>query len=224
MIMNNVNRLFAISAIYVPIMMILMFYPQIDDFYTYTVPLNSLVIPDYLPENAKNFQEIQIYKDSECFTTLNGNLFCYSSPSFEDGPRAAYVIGENGIDGEIHFDPVNMGANYFLMLNKTKVSEDKTLITFADKGYKIGNDQHTSYEVTDDFEFTATVEKFDTFISHCTNYEGTSVTIVQYLGIRTMDGTDYFLTWHTSANSESGVVCNYPQIIQHSLGYNFRQL
>ncbi len=223
--MNNVNTLFVISTIYVPIMMILMFYPQIDDFYTYTVPLNSLVIPDYLPDIAKNFQEMHDYKDSECFTTRNGNLFCYSKPHlFDDGPRATYVIGENGIDGEIHFDPVNLGANYFLMLNMTKISEDKAQITFADKGYKIGNDQRTLYAITDDFEFSATVEIFDTFISHCTNYEGTSVTIVQYLGIKTIDGMDYFLTWHTSADSEFGVVCNYPQIIQHSLDYNFGQL
>jgi len=98
------------------------------------------------------------------------------------------------------------------------------LITFADKSYKIGNEQRTLYEIVDDFEFTATVEKFDTFISHCTNYEGTSVTIVQYLGIKTLNGIDYFLTWHTSADSEQGVVCDYPQIIQHSLKHNFREL
>lgn len=222
--MNDSNKLFVISTIYVPILLIFIFYPQIDDFYTYTVPLNSIIIPDYLPDISLNFQEMYDYEGSECFTTSNGNLFCYSSPLFDGSPRASYVIGENGIDGEIHFDPVNPGVSYFLMLNMTLISDDKALITFADKGYKIGNEQRTLYEITDDFEFSAPVEKFDTFISHCTNYEGTSVTIVQYLGIKKINEIDYFLTWHTSGDSEQGVVCNYPQIIQHSLNYNFRQL
>ena len=195
-------------------------YPAIDDYYKYSLPLNSLIIPNYLPDIAKSFENLHNNKNSECFTTPNGNLFCYSKPhSFEDGLRAAYVIGQSGIDGEIHFDPVELGASYFLMLNMTLISDDKVMITFADKDYKIGN-----YNVDDDFEFSAPVEKFDTFISHCTNYEGTSATIVQYLGIKTIDGNDYFLTWHTSADSESGITCNYPQIIQHSLGHNFRQL
>ena len=37
----------------------------------------------------------------------------------------------------------------------------------------------------------------------------------------TIDGVDYFLTWHMLAHSEKGVACDYPQIIQHSLNHNF---
>ena len=222
--MKNVNILFVISTIYLPIMLILLFYPQIDDYYTYSVPLNSLVIPDYLPDIAENFQEMYDYKDSECFTTLNGNLFCYSSPLFEGIPRPSYVIGENGFDGEIHFDPVDYGTSYFTMKNMTRISDDIAMITFADRDYRVGNSTFAKYEITDEFEFTEVIEKFDTFIAKCHNYEGTSVTLVQYLGIKTIEGTDYFLTWHTSADSESGVVCDYPQIIQHSLKHNFRDL
>ena len=95
---------------------------------------------------------------------------------------------------------------------------------FADKNYRIGNSQETFYEIDDNFEFIASVEKFDTFISHCSNYEGTIITIVQYLGIQEINGDDYFLTWHTGADSKQGIACNYPQIIQHSLDYNFREL
>jgi len=50
------------------------------------------------------------------------------------------------------------------------------------------------------------------------------VTIVQYLGVDTIDGLDYFLTWHMLANSEQGVTCDYPEIIQHSLEHNFKEL
>jgi len=77
------------------------------------------------------------------------------------------------------------------------------------------------YEITDEFEFSAIIEKFDTFIAKCNNSEGTSVTIVQYLGITTIGDTEYFVTWHTIANSESGIACDYPQIIQYSFGHDF---
>lgn len=221
--MNNVNILFVISTIFVPLLLISMSYESIEDFYTYSVPLNSLVMSDHA-DIVKNFQKMYDYKDSECFTTSNGNLFCYSNPLIEDGPRATIVLSENGFDGEIHFDPVDSGTSYFTMKNMTRISDDSAMIIFADNNYRVGNKDRTTYEITDKFEFDAIVEKFDSFIAKCNNYEGTSVTIVQYLGVDTIDGVDYFLTWHTLADSEQGVICDYPQIIQHSLKHNFGDL
>jgi len=222
--MNGVNVLFVISCILVLLLVISMNYESISDFYEYSVPLNSLVIPNYA-DIVKNFQKMYDYKDSECFTTPNGNLFCYSKPLlFEDGPRATIMLSENGFDGEIHFDPVDPGTSYFTMKNMTRISDDTAMITFADNNYRVGNKDRTTYEITDKFEFDAIVEKFDSFIAKCNNYEGTSVTLVQYLGVDTIDGVDYFLTWHTLADSEEGISCNYPQIIQHSLKHNFREL
>ena len=200
-------------------------YESISDFYEYSVPLNSLVIPDYLPDMEKNFQEMYDYKDTTCFTTPNENLFCYSKPHmYEYGISTSYVIGENGFDGEIHFDSIDVGVSYFTMKNMTLINNDTVMITFADKDYRVGNATSTQYDITDKFEFTEIIEKYDTFIVKCNDYDGTSVTIVQYLGIDTIYGIDYFLTWHTPANSEQGVSCDYPQIIQHSLKHNFREL
>ena len=218
------NLLLVISVIVVGIILILINYESISDFYTYSVPLKDFTLSK-ISDFSRTFQDVQ-NDDSECFTTLNGNNFCYLNPVRfnDDGSSASLVKGENGIEGEIHFDPVDVGAGYFLMLDMTLVSDDKARITFADKGYRISNSQETLYEIDDKFEFSATIEKFDTFISHCSNYEGTGVTIVQYLGIREINGIDYFLTWHTSANSEQGIACDYPQIIKHSLDYNFREL
>jgi len=88
----------------------------------------------------------------------------------------------------------------------------------------VGNKNRVDYEITDKFEFDVIVEKFDSFIAKCNNYEGTSVTLVQYLGVDTIDGIDYFLTWHTGADLENPITCDYPQIIQHSLEHNFREL
>ena len=170
--MNGVNVLFAISCIFVPLLLISMNYESISDFYEYSVPLNSLVIPDYA-DIVKNFQKMYDYKDSECFTTPNGNLFCYSSPLFEDGPRTAIVLSENGFDGEIHFDPVDPGTSYFTMKNMTLIKGDTTMITFADNDYRVGNRERIDYEITDEFEFSTVIEKFDTFIVKCNNYEGT---------------------------------------------------
>jgi hypothetical protein len=222
--MKNVNILFVISTIYVPIMMILLFYPQINDFYTYSVPLNSLVVGPNFFGDPEQFEKISKDKESKCFTTLNNNFYCYGKPRIHDEHPISTVTGPNGIDGELHFNPIDRGVGYFTMKNMTLIQEDTAMITFADNDYRVGNKDRTDYEITDKFEFDTIIEKFDTFIAKCNNYEGTSVTIVQYLGVDTIDGQDYFLTWHMLAQSEKGITCDYPEIIQHSLKHNFGEL
>ncbi|WP_297442036.1 hypothetical protein [Nitrosopumilus sp.] len=163
-------------------------------------------------------------KDSTCFTTLNGNFFCYEYPRIYEDSAISYVRGISGIDGELHFDPIERGVGYFTMKNMTVIFGDTALVTFADKNYRVGNKDRTTYEITDNFEFSAVIEKYDTFIAKCNSYDGTSVTVVQYLGIVTINGIEYFATWHTPASSDVGVKCKYPEIIQHSLNYNFGDL
>ncbi|MFB5620307.1 MAG: hypothetical protein ACE5RC_04160 [Nitrosopumilus sp.] len=223
--MKNANILFVISCIFVPLMLISLNYSTITDFYEYSVPLNSFVVePNFSFEQGK-FQKTNQDKDSQCFTTLNNNLFCHEKPRLHgETMLISYVIGTNGIDGEMHLDPIDLGVGYFTMKNMTRISGDTAMITFADNNYRVGNKDRTTYEITDKFEFDTIIEKFDSFIAKCNNYEGTSVTIVQYLGVDTIDGVDYFLTWHMLASSEQGVSCDYPQIIQHSLKHNFREL
>ena len=104
------------------------------------------------------------------------------------------------------------------------IDENTALFTFADKDFRIGNKDRTTYEITEDFEFDTLVEKFDSFITHCGNFDGTGATIVQYLGTATIDGVDYFLTWHAVIEPEDRFQCKYPQIIQHILNHNFREL
>ena len=222
--MKTNHLLLAISVSIVGVILISINYSLIHDFYTYSVPLKNFTVSKS-SDISTMFQEVRD-GDSKCFATLNENLFCYLNPVrfSDDGHAVSFVKGENGIEGEIHFDPVGVGATYFTMLNMTQVSDDKAIITFADKNYRIGNNKETFCEINDNFEFTATIEKFDTFISHCGNYEGTIITIVQYLGTQEINGNDYFLTWHTGADSKQGILCNYPKIIQHRLDYNFRDL
>ena len=223
--MNTNNQLFIFATILIFVVTISINYPAIDDYYKYTLPLNTLIpSPNFFEDNQNRFQEIYNEEGSECFTTPNENLFCYKKPKGNpsDGVLISYVIGQNGIDGEMHFDPVENGAFYFLMLNLTKDKDDSAIITFADKGYKIGADSHAS--LSGSFEFSSKIEPFDTFVSHCSTGEGKSVTIVQYLGTKMVDGKEYFVTWHMPANSETGVTCDYPELIQYSLNHNFKEL
>ncbi len=138
----------------------------------------------------------------------------------EDG--VSYLFSNTTkISGELHFDNIHTEDFYFTIKNITQINADTALITLADKDYRVGGDQGIIYEIKEDFEYSTTIEKFDSFIAKCNNYEGSSVTIVQYLGITTIDDVDYFMTWHTTADSESGVTCDYPQIIKHSFGHDF---
>ena len=170
------------------------------------------------------FEKTLQKEDSTCYTSLNGNLFCYEKPRMYEKLGVSYVRGENGIQGELHFDPVEKGEYYFTIKNMTQIDGNTAMITLADKDYSIQGIDGVIYFIPEKFEYSAVLEKFDSFIAKCNNYEGTIVTLVQYLGISRIDGVDYFMTWHTPAHFEKGIRCNYPEIMQYSLEYNFGDL
>lgn len=222
--MKTSDKLFVISTIYLPIMLIAMFYPQIHDFYTYSVPLNDFVIDKWAyATNPEIFSKIQNEDGSTCFTTPLKHLFCYGAPRmFQSGTGGvSYVTSSIGIDGELHFERTDNEKSYFTMKNISRINGDTAKITFADKNYRMGNKDRTKYHIADKFEFATIVKKYDTFITNCDNYEGTDANLVQYLGIKTIDGVDYFVTWHTLVSSEKGIACDYPQIIKASLNHDF---
>lgn len=221
--MKTNNILFAICTIYVPVMLIALVYPQIHDFYTYSVPLNDFTIERWMYSQSGYLSSIQNKEGTSCFTAPSGHFFCYAKPRmFEDGNGGVtYVTSDVGIDGELHFERTDVGKSYFTMKNITRINEDTARITFADKDYTVGNADRIVYKISAKFEFTATVKKYDTFITNCSNFEGTSANLVQYLGTKTIDGVDYFVTWHTLVSSEKGIACDYPQIIKVSLNHDF---
>jgi hypothetical protein len=197
--MKTVNTLFVISAIFVPLLLISLNYSAIVDFYTYSVPLDkSEIIPNFLPR-PNQFQDVYVEKDSTCYTTPSMNQYCYQKPMIFDEQKKdhlhSFIVGNNGINGEIHFDRVGLESGIFTIKNMKLIDENTALFTFADKDYRIGNQDRTTYEITEDFEFIAIIEKYDSFITHCGNIDGTGATIVQYLGTATIDDIDYFLTW-----------------------------
>jgi len=226
--MNGVNVLFVLSCIFVPLLLISINHSAIDDFYKYSVPLNKAkIITNFLPQ-PNQFQSVFDEKDSTCFTTPSMNQYCYKKPRIYDEQDKdhlfSFIVGDNGISGEIHFDRVGLEGGIFTIKNMKLIDENTALFTFADKDYSIGNKDRTTYEIIEDFEFTTIVKKYDSFITHCGNFDGTGATIAQYLGTTSIGGVEYFLTWHTVIVPEDRFQCKYPQIIQYSLDYNFREL
>ena len=202
--------------------MILLFYPQINDFYTYYVPLNSLVIErDNFLDDPDIFFKTQQNPESICYFSPNGNQYCYESPRMTGTHGISYLRGENGIQGELHFDPVEEGVSYFTIKNMTRDSNGKSILYLADNGYNSNDGYGNPIHYVNEFEYSSDVDGFETFISHCRNDMGTLVNLIQYLGIQTIDGVDYFLTWHTTATSDKGIRCDYPQIIEASLKHDF---
>ena len=225
----STNKLFVICLIYVPILLILISYPQISEFYAYSVPLNhAKIIPNFPLTNPNEFQETSQGPESTCYTTPSMNQYCYKKPKIHDGQDrdhlSSIIIGNNGINGEVHFDKVGLEGGIFTIKNMVLIDEDSAMFTLAEKNYRIGNKDRTIYEITEKFEFDAVVKKYDSFITHCGNFDGSAATIVQYLGVTNIDGTNYFVTWHTVITTPDGFVCKYPEIIQHSLQYKFGEL
>ncbi len=222
------NHLLAVSVITVGVILISINYSAISDFYAYSVPLNKAKITPNFTLQPNEFQDVRDEKDSTCHTTPSLNQYCYEKPKIRDKQDIdhlySFITGNNGINGELHFDKVGIEGGLFTIKNMKLIDKNTALFTFADKDYRIGNKDSVYYEIIEDFEFDTIVEKFDSFITHCGNFEGAGATIVQYLGTTTIDSVDYFLTWHTVIEPEERFECKYPQIIQHSLSYNFKGL
>lgn len=208
-----------ISAIMVPLLLISVNYSAIQDFYKFSVPLDSLELSKDFQDAPEQFERAKNSENSTCFTTPSMNEFCYEKPIIHDETGTSYLVGNNmGFDGgHMHFDKVNPGTSWFTIKNIKEMEDDSALITFGDRDDKVTGSFFTSSE---DFEFTATVNKFDTFVSHCNDEDGTNVRVVQYLGIQTIDDVDFFVTWHTSADLRTPIACEYPEIIQHSLSHD----
>ena len=225
--MNSVDVLFVISTIMVPLLLISLSYSSITEFYEYSVPFNkSVIIPNFQSNEQNDFKNVQNQTESTCYNTVHENLFCYTKPRIYDESQldhlSSFIVGENGINGEIHFDRVGLEGGIFTIKNMSLTDElDTVLITFADKEYRIGNKDRIDYQIAEKFEFSTLVKKFDTFITHCGNNDSTAATLVQYLGVERINDVDYFLTWHTVITSDEGLPCNYPEIIQHSLDHEF---
>lgn len=202
---------------------------SLNDIYYYLfwyAPLNDMKIEHliYSANGSAYFDKIKNMENSTCFTTPSQNYFCYSKPRMFENGGVSYIADSNGVEGELHFDQVGKGGFIFTIKNMTLTNNGETIITFSDKNYRIGNATKTIYQIKDKFQYSTTIKKFDTFISNCSDYNGNYVNVVQYLGTKTIDGVEYFMTWHTLADAKNGIDCKYPDLIQYSLKRHFGDL
>jgi len=219
--MNSVDTLFVISAIMVPLLLISLNYESINDFYNIAQPLNDFVLDDWISSNYPDrFQEIKELDDSTCFVTPTNNQYCYKKPKGGEDFKSTHPIGDNGISGELHLEPLHNITGYWTMKDITPINQDSAVITFSDNSERYPNDTLDRWHVTEEFEFTKTVKKYDTFVAICSN-NGKNLEVMQFLGIITIEKVDYVATWHIGAASENAVNCKYPQIIQASFGVDF---
>ena len=202
---------------------------NLDNIYYYLIwysPLNDMKIEHliYSSDGLQYFNKIKNMENSTCFTTPSKNYFCYSSPRMFENGGVSYIADSNGVQGELHFDRVGKGNFIFTIKNMTQINNNETTITFSDKNYRIGNDEEIIYQINDKFQYSTTIKKFDTFISNCSDYKGNHVNVVQYLGTKTIDGVEYFMTWHTLGDTKNGIYCKYPDIIKFSFKRHFGEL
>ena len=172
--MNTSNQLFILATILIFAVTVSINYSAIDNYYKYTMLLNTLVLEpsvfSYDPdEHYQSFLIHQNHEKSECITTPNDNTFCYiKNPGNRDGVFATTLVGDNGIDGEIHLDHIDEGKFYFIILNMSKNPDSTVNITFDDRDYKMGI---RDFPPLEDFTFSTTIEPFDSFVSHCHSKE-----------------------------------------------------
>lgn len=163
--MNPDNKLLVLSVILVPVLILSMSYESIRDFYAYSVPLDSLKISQRA-YGLHLFDTVKNKEGSTCYTTPSQNYFCYTKPRMFQNGGVSYIEGSNGVDGELHFDLVGSGLFYFTIQNMTRINDDDAIITLADKSYRMGNETSNKYQISDKFEYSTKIKKFDSFISN----------------------------------------------------------
>ncbi len=217
----NTNLLLAVSAVTVGAVLFSVNYAAISDFYAYSVPYNDFaVVHMAYSSDPDSFQMTKQQQDSVCFVSPSNNEYCYGSLRGMGDFKISYITGSNGIDGEMHFEPVGRATGYWAMGKIVPISETVGVITFSDTDNLYPDEPLPGSSTPEEFEFTKTVERYDTFVANC-RYYGKVIDIVQYLGVVTVEGADYVVTWHVHAESERGIPCKYPEIIKHSFGHDF---
>ena len=219
--MNSVDTLFVISAIMVPLLLISLNYESISEFYTYSIPLKSFSAkPMTFVYEPDRFEKIKGMDDSTCFVTPTNNEYCYKFPIGDEDFRVSHPLSSAGISGELHLEPADNAEGYWSMSSIVPITNNSAIITFSDNSDRYPPETLARWLLTEEFEFTRTVEKFDTFVSHCAG-DRKNMEVMQYLGIITVEDTDYVATWHIAVSSDVEITCKYPEIIMNSFGVDF---
>ena len=206
--MDNVTIVFIICCTILPLMILGINNQSINDFYTYDVPLD-----DFIPRhNIFHHNAADVFanlNDAKCISTIH-NEFCY-----DELLTSTPVTSMSGLDGEIvlkHIDSNNTG---YSTIRQMSVDNDLITATFESDGWN---------HITNDAELNIKLELNDSVITGCFDNPdgGTNAILVMYLGIKTINDVDHFMTWHGIITSgDLSVQCSYPETIHASIGHDF---
>lgn len=115
--------------------------------------------------------------------------------------------------GEYHYDPTDdPRSNIGTVTRVEAIGEDYIEVQFTDNGFFVG-----PYRIPE-FEHTETIGKGDVFVETCLNFDsGVGLGLLTYIGVEEYDGKDHYRFFRTSADTDKGLQCKYPQIIIESL-------
>ncbi|MBI5147264.1 MAG: hypothetical protein HZA84_08650, partial [Thaumarchaeota archaeon] len=122
--------------------------------------------------------------------------------------------------GDYHFERVGNNEKHWATISSVTLIDDETIrIVFHRNNYRIGNETVNQYEIPNEFEYTHLVKKGQTFISVCMGKSNPA--FLKYMGIVQTSGNYYYEFYHTDADLPQGLICKYPEIIQHGFDANF---
>lgn len=122
--------------------------------------------------------------------------------------------------GDYHLELVGDNEKHWATISNVALIDDETIkIDFSRNSYRIGNETFTQYEIPNEFEYTNFVKKGQTFIPVCMGKS--AVAFLKYIGIVQESENYYYLFFHTNANLPHGLICKYPEIIQHGFAVDF---
>lgn len=151
---------------------------------------------------------------------LNPNEIMYYS-SFQN-------LEFDTVIGDYHLEPIGDNEKHWATISDIMPIDDQTIkIVFLGNNPN-SNNTMASYGIPNDFEYSHLVEKGQMFIPVCMesgvhtgNIVQDNVIFLQYMGVVQLSGSYYYEFYHTNADLPRGLICKYPQIIQHSFSVEY---
>lgn len=214
--MNNFNKLFVISTILVPVILLSLNYGTIQDFYSYSAPLYHIEfenIPELCDKKCSEKFKQQGY---DCTKTKDVRYVCIP------------LIDEKRIkEKQDYWDqliPYSYGYLDLLydqkevslgLIKQIQIIDKNTVeVTFS----TTGNSQFMNADMTDDnYTKNKILTIGDTFIPRCHNQY---IKVYQLHDIEIREDVSFAIFTYRSGTSDIDT-CEFPQILEHSFGVRF---
>lgn len=151
---------------------------------------------------------------------LNPNEIMYYS-SFQN-------LELDTVVGDYHLEPIGDNEKHWATISNIIPIDDQTIKIIFRGNNPNDNSIMANYGIPNDFEYSHLVEKGQMFIPVCMqggvltgHTVRDNVVFLQYVGVVQFSGSYYYGFYHTNADLPKGLICKYPQIIQHSFNMEY---